>query len=273
MSVRLRPPAPDDSIKKTNMNSNNNPISEKELEYIFSGEYRQRRRSRVLSVFFYTILTLAIFALVFVFINYQALYKKASYWYQSDYTNTNTNNSKVNINPVTQDNYQGLAAFSDNHIYIPKISVDAPITWMVQNTEEATSSALEKGAIHLLGTALPGKVGNVFITAHSSNYAWAPGQYKSLFALLNNLVVGDPVYLKYQNVAYLYKVNQKTVVKPDDISVLDQGNESKLTLMTCTPVGTTLNRLIITANQIYPDLTQNTPMKFNVENNSLPTIR
>jgi len=255
-------------------NDYHNSISEKELEYIFSGEYRQRRRSRVLSVFFYTILALAIFILVFVFINYQALYKKASYWYQSDYVNNdNKSNPKINIYPVTQDNYQGLPAFSDNHIYIPKISVDAPITWMVQNTEEASSSALEKGAIHLLGTALPGKIGNVFVTAHSSNYAWAPGQYKSLLALLNNLVVGDPVYLKYQNVAYLYKVNQKIVVKPDDISVLDQGKESKLTLMTCTPVGTSLNRLIITANQIYPDPNQNTLMKLDVENSSLPTIR
>jgi hypothetical protein len=42
------------------------------------------------------------------------------------------------------------------------------------------------------------------------------------------------------------------VVAPTDLSVLNQGSDNNLTLITCTPVGTSAKRLIIVARQISP---------------------
>ena len=51
----------------------------------------------------------------------------------------------------------------------------------------------------------------------------------------------------------MYKVVEKKEVKPTDVSVLDQPTHERLaTLMTCTPIGTTLRRLIVIAQEIDP---------------------
>jgi LPXTG-site transpeptidase (sortase) family protein len=144
---------------------------------------------------------------------------------------------------------------------------------MVENTAKDTSTGLENGTIHLLGTATPGTTGNVFITGHSSNYIWAPGHYKSVFALLDKLSVGDIIYLKYQNKTYAYKVYEQKIIKSNDTSVLEQSQKSTLTLMTCAPVGTSINRLIIKSNQIYPDPKSNISSNSSQTTNTLPGVR
>ena len=51
-----------------------------------------------------------------------------------------------------------------------------------------------------------------------------------------------------------YVINGKKEVKPSNVTVLDQPNNKRVaTLMTCTPVGTTLRRLIITAQEVDPN--------------------
>lgn len=255
-----------------------NQISTEDLEILFSGQRKKDKgKSRGLTAIKYTALFLLITILTFILINYQALYKEISFWYQNNYQNELSNQTTTSTTTSIQNNFSqssnNLPVFADNHIYIPLISTNAPITWMVQNTAEDTSSALQNGVIHLVGTATPGSIGNVFITGHSSNYAWAPGQYKSVFALLNKLSVGDIIFLKYQGNIYEYKVYEQSIIKPNDTSVLQQGNKSILTLMTCTPVGTSLNRLIIKANQVYPDPKLNTHSTINQNSSSLPEIR
>ncbi|MFW5433754.1 sortase [Paenibacillus apiarius] len=48
------------------------------------------------------------------------------------------------------------------------------------------------------------------------------------------------------NNAYVYKVNTKFVVEPEDLSVLDQNKDDKeLTLITCEPMDNPTHRLII----------------------------
>lgn len=252
------------------MTQNYNQINEKDLEYIFSGK-RPHRRSSAISAIKYTFLAILVFVLIFIGINYQAIFHKLNYWYQKDYkvdekTVTTITSSEKN----TSDN---LPVVSENNILIPKISVDAPISWNVLNNESDVSKSLENGAIHLNGTALPGTQGNVFITAHSSNYVWAPGKYKTLFSLLDKLSVGDKIYLRYRSKTYAYKVYEIKTVSSNDVSVLNQGDKSILTLMTCTPVGTSLNRLIVLSNQITPSPSNNAPFIQSSSNSSLPAIR
>ena len=139
----------------------------------------------------------------------------------------------------------------DNQLYIPKISVKSPIVWDSSFEEKIMLSNLQKGVVHYGGTDFPSKdKGNVFITGHSSYYWWDSGKYKTVFALLDNLKPGDQEALTYQNQVYVYQVYDKIVVKPSQTDVLNSTDKPTLSLMTCTPVGTSLNRLIVRSNLV-----------------------
>jgi sortase A len=117
--------------------------------------------------------------------------------------------------------------------------------------EKQIQSGLQQGVVHYPGTAEPGQVGNVFITGHSSYYPWDPGQFKDVFAVLGQLEIGDEYYVYFNQRKYTYRIREKYEVQPDNVNVLQQPHDRKVsTLMTCTPVGTTLRRLIIRADDI-----------------------
>ncbi len=106
--------------------------------------------------------------------------------------------------------------------------------------------------MHYAGSVNPGDVGNVVIFGHSSGQSWAPGNYKFVFTLLDKLKVGDVIYVDNLGTRYTYQVRSSQVVTPSDIGVLKSGSDHELTLITCTPVGTSTNRLVIHAEQISP---------------------
>lgn len=149
-----------------------------------------------------------------------------------------------------------------NQLIIPKLGLTAPITtpeyeallredWT--KLEKDIQDALEDGVVHYPGTAEAGQPGNFFITGHSSYYSWAPGNFKSIFAKLHLLNVGDEYYVYYKGDKHKYVITEKKEVQPNNVHVLDQPLDKRMsTLMTCTPVGTTLRRLILTAQEVDP---------------------
>jgi len=184
---------------------------------------------------------LALFAISFTIINAPALLQKFKYFWEVEYSNNQWNKSFTtnNISPTT---------IQESRIIIPKINVNAPIVWDV--SAEKMLDALERGVAHYETTAMPGQIGNIFISGHSSYYVWAPGDYKDVFALLDKLEGGDKIYITYQGIVYTYEVSDRIVVAPDNLEVLSQGNEKTLSLMTCVPIGTNLKRLVVTAKEI-----------------------
>lgn len=148
----------------------------------------------------------------------------------------------------------------DNRLIIPKIERNIPIMeadpvdllgadW--KSVEQTFQKELKEGVIHYPGTADPGTVGNVFITGHSSYYPWDDGRYKTIFARLNELTVGDDIVVYYDQKKYRYVVREKKEVKNNDVSVLEgDGQRKLLTLMTCSPVGTNFRRLVVTAELV-----------------------
>ena len=179
-----------------------------------------------------------IFTLSFVALNFPAIFIKSKYFVQVE-----QGGKTWAADPLTA---QMLS--KDNNLYIPKIAIDVPVSWNVSDAN--TLPALENGVAHYLGTALPGQPGNVFISGHSSFYWWNKGSFKEIFALLDKMQIGDNIYISYHGALYTYRVIDKKTVKPSDMSVLNQTNTKTLSLMTCVPVGTNLNRLIVTAQQI-----------------------
>jgi sortase A len=113
---------------------------------------------------------------------------------------------------------------------------------------------LSKNLIQYPGTALPGKNGNSVIFGHSIlPIFYNPSDYVSIFSLLPNLKKGDEVFVNYDNVAYIYKVEDMFEVKPTDIQVLQQViTDSFLTLVTCVPPGDPAKskRLIVKARVV-----------------------
>lgn len=135
---------------------------------------------------------------------------------------------------------------------IPKINVSAPIMFAKSNVEAAIQKDLESGVVHYANTALPGEPGNSVIFGHSSNDWWEPGNYKFVFVLLDKLAVGDTFTVNYNSKQYVYEVTETKIVEPTDLSVLNQGSTPELTLITCTPPGTSWKRLIVKSKQISP---------------------
>ncbi|MDD5624098.1 MAG: sortase, partial [Candidatus Peribacteraceae bacterium] len=150
----------------------------------------------------------------------------------------------------------------ENRLIIPKLDLNVPLItpsyqallnedWAQVETD--IQEALQMGVVHYPGTARPGQAGNFFVTGHSSYYPWADGRYKTVFARLGALEVGDEYWVYYGGDKHRYVVTNKEEVKPTNVDVLDQPVDRRIgTLMTCTPVGTTLRRLILTAEEIDP---------------------
>jgi LPXTG-site transpeptidase (sortase) family protein len=166
-------------------------------------------------------------------------------------------NTAGTTTPSTQNQNLALSDLENNNLIIPKINVKAPIVWNSPFDEKTMLANLQKGVVHYGFTPLPdsGK-GPIFISGHSSYYWWDKGQYKTIFANLDQLENDDEIALAYNNVVYIYKVYEKITVKPDQVDVLNSVDEPILVLMTCTPAGTNLRRLIVKARQISPTTNQ-----------------
>lgn len=130
---------------------------------------------------------------------------------------------------------------------------------MLSASRDSKSMAadLEHGVAHYSGTAMPGEDGNVALTGHSSNYWWDKGAYNYVFQNLNALNPGDPVTIYYGGGTYTYQVTGKQVVSPNESQVLNPTSTKTLTLITCWPVYTNWQRLVVTAVQVDP--AQTTP--------------
>jgi len=150
----------------------------------------------------------------------------------------------------------GVAPSSTPEVIIPKINVEIPVDYsLTSNSEEEVQKGLETGVVHYPTTVHPGEKGNAAFFGHSSNNIFNPGKYKFAFVLLHELAPGDIFYLTYEGKAYTYKVYDKQIVSPDQVSVLNnvEGKTATATLITCDPPGTSLNRLVVWGEQISPD--------------------
>jgi LPXTG-site transpeptidase (sortase) family protein len=151
---------------------------------------------------------------------------------------------------------QAVVAGPEPLIIIPKINVNAPVVFEPSIEEAKIQKALQNGVVHYGTSPLPGQGGNSVIVGHSSNDWWEPGNYKFVFVLLDKLAAGDTITVQHNSRRYIYTVTEVKVVEPTDVSVLAPTAEPILTLITCTPPGTSWKRLIIRARQTSPEPSQ-----------------
>ena len=106
--------------------------------------------------------------------------------------------------------------------------------------DSTTNLALNRGAGHVEGTALPGEVGNVGIAAHRDGF----------FRGLKDIRIGDEIELTTLDSQQTFVVSELSIVDPYQVSVLDPTEEPVLTLITCYPfyfVGSAPERFIVRA--------------------------
>lgn len=134
-------------------------------------------------------------------------------------------------------------------IVIEKIGVNAPVVKDVPVSDtKAYQEALQHGIAHASTSAYPStENGNVYLFAHSSIHFWALGKYAEAFNLLRKLEAGDKVHVFYEGQDFVYQVVSKEIFKGFNTYPLNRTViQPVLTLQTCDPPGTTLNRLVVT---------------------------
>ncbi len=140
----------------------------------------------------------------------------------------------------------------DFGLIIPKIGVNAKVFPNVDpNNPSEYLPLLTQGVAHAKGSVLPGEEGNVFIFAHSSDTPLNITRYNAVFYLIGKLEKDDEIIVHFNYMRYLYKVVDKKIIPPEVMSdYLRSFGGRTLTLQTCFPPGTTINRLLVIAKEV-----------------------
>ncbi|MBP7859383.1 sortase [Patescibacteria group bacterium] len=132
---------------------------------------------------------------------------------------------------------------------IPKLKIENAFVEIDSNTLDPREMLG-----HYKGTSLPGEAGNSFIYGHSSlPFLYNPKNYSTIFTKITELEIGDNFYVEIQNKILTYEIVFIKEMLPKEVnpySLYYTGSKyaesaSSVTLMTCTPAGTTKNRYIV----------------------------
>jgi sortase A len=123
---------------------------------------------------------------------------------------------------------------------IPKIDLQVPL---LEGTDDL---ALNRGVGRIIGTARPGELGNLGIAGHRDGF----------FRGLKELGQGDTIELDTLTATDIYRIDEITIVTPQDVQVLEHQAVPTLTLVTCYPfyfVGHAPKRYIVSATLVESD--------------------
>lgn len=119
-------------------------------------------------------------------------------------------------------------------LVIPKIGVDAVVV------RGDTWEDLKKGVGHRVGSANPGEVGNVVLSAHNDVYG-------EIFRDLRKLIPGDEAIVHTDGRHYRYVVKRVETVRPNRVEFLAPTDYPALTMITCHPYLIDTHRVVVIA--------------------------
>lgn len=147
---------------------------------------------------------------------------------------------------VQEEAKPGISAVSEDFgLVIPILSINVPIIGDLNSIDKNIyeRALSESGAGHMQGTKKPNEEGNTVVFGHSSSLVSGP--YASLFVNLDKLKSGDLIYLSYRGDLYEYKVESINSINKEEVSVVQSNGRKELTIFTCWPPGTDLQRLVV----------------------------
>lgn len=129
-------------------------------------------------------------------------------------------------------------------MYVPRFGTDWKRT-IREGTGLDVLNSSQAGIGHYAKTGMPGAVGNFAVAAHDTGYG-------STFLHMQNLRLGDKIYVQTKDGFYTYAFRNYQYVQPNEVAVLDpvpkhdgaQASDRILTMTTCNPPYHTVERLI-----------------------------
>jgi sortase A len=124
-------------------------------------------------------------------------------------------------------------------IQIQAINVDAPVV------QGDSWDQLKKGVGQHVGSADPGQVGNVVLSAHDDVFG-------EIFRNLDRLQPGDQVLLFTAQQQFVYLVTSSQIVAPTQVDLMNPTSAPTLTLISCYPYMVDKNRIVVFAKLQNP---------------------
>lgn len=124
----------------------------------------------------------------------------------------------------------------DNRLFIDKIGVSVKIA------EGKDSGAMLYGAWRYPVTSTPSKDSNTVLFGHRFRYI-PPNN--TTFYHLDKMAVGDSFKARWSGKVYTYKVTHIGTILPTDFSVVQPTKNPTMTLITCAPLFSTKERLVV----------------------------
>lgn len=157
-------------------------------------------------------------------------------------------------NQITQVQAEAQSLGVDSHfsLVVPKINAKSNVVANVNTADEKDyTQALKLGVAHAAGSYFPGQNKTIFLFSHSTNSPLNVEAFSAVFYLLRKLETDDRVVVFFADKKYEYQVIEKQIVSPTDVSWItkDFGQEM-LILQTCTPPGTSWQRLLVIAKPV-----------------------
>lgn len=147
------------------------------------------------------------------------------------------------------DEQTGISIVSDKNpailIRIKKADIEGPIVY-----GQDGETLLREGFWHHPSSVFPGESGTSTIFGHR-RYHLPPA--KDTFYNLDKVKLGDMIEVKLKDGTWLeYNVIDAEVVLPEDLNAIVTANaeNSQIKLITCTPLGSSEKRLVITAERV-----------------------
>ena len=188
------------------------------------------------------------------------------------------------VNDITSiDPTVTASVHEDPTLMIPKLNVEVPVVFGAKNDTKSMAAAMTNGVANFRvpgASAMPGEIGNFVISGHSAGNVYEGSNYKFIFSGLTRMGEGDLIYMDYASQRYTYRVVGTKTVDPSDVASLrqianDNAGKPMITLITCTPLGTSKYRLLVFGEQIHPvydGAGSDTPVDGGVDDDSASAV-
>jgi sortase A len=226
--------------------------------------YTKAKRSHLRTIFRFTGLGLSLIGLVFGFYTLSPLISWELYL-KPAFANSNFASPIPQTKILTRETLASLLTASTHSLHqddwmptykevqiqtdVSSYELGIPSLNIPSATVSTVDTDLNSHLVQFPGTPLPPKKGNTVIFGHSTlPQLYNPKDYKTIFANALDLKLDDLLRVSINNALFTYRIMSITVVDAEDMSYLTQEHDdSYLTIVTCTPPGTTWKRLIIKA--------------------------
>ncbi len=131
-------------------------------------------------------------------------------------------------------------------VEIPKIGVSSQI-FVPSSVDVATlDNELSKGAVYYPGSGTL-QSGNMFLFGHSTNWKVVNNQAYKTFNNLEELQIGDEIFVTSNGEKYLYIVQTVRHAADDDVLIEFNKGDRMLTISTCDTFGKKQDRWVVEA--------------------------